>query len=673
MPNCARDVVASHGKWVGEALRVMDESGCRILRSCCRLEPVASDPQIYVLSVAAHWHEFKIVGQPCASRSFPLEGPVNERIDEPTSPFLRANGAQYGRKKRELPDATINGVSASLRVISGQLSALLKSRKVVRRMIASIESRLESEDSEPLAPPSTDLFYFVYLMSPSTADFDKYSFNNPGAKLPIDIELRRTNQDRRVPSLPIPYRRDPIVVHQTLCESSNLQEILWNFSRYKGKKRLTLKENPHFYEHLPCLPEAYGNTFKANAIQDFQHVEKVYVLTDKVGRVYVETQAQDIRAFGNFWIPSNAIIFKDIHGMLEGERHVERSIDATPKIWYRKEHPLPPLPTPPVNSTSVVTMPVWKQVIRLTVDDRDIDIRISTRPLELDDGWLLSQLTTPSTTADEATIFSSGTTADTSTVTSCTSTHFPSDTWTTRQRASAQNSSLVSHAPQEPPRAPLQDVPAHTSAKTFEPPQLHLSERHPSITSPKFQELPTPHRHKLYQHTLLERRVDHPSSPPLQDTLLWHRTHPKNHHEPHYKLRQHILPQRHLNPPSCTPLNDILLSSPKFQELPTPSPPQAVPAHTSPMASKPSLQHASARHSPMTPPAPHELLAPAPPHFVPSHSPTVPRPLQQRAEGEGHAPRQTVVSGTKPGNPTTPAPSSQPRNLNWFRKYVWDY
>ncbi|KAH9955532.1 hypothetical protein BGW80DRAFT_354605 [Lactifluus volemus] len=80
-----------------------------------------------------------------------------------------------------------------------------------------------------------------------------------------------------------PTDGDPIVVHQTLCESSNLQEILWNFSRYKGKKRLTLKENPHFYEHLPCLPEAYGNTFKANAIQDFQHVEKVYVLTDKGG------------------------------------------------------------------------------------------------------------------------------------------------------------------------------------------------------------------------------------------------------------------------------------------------------------------------------------------------------------------------------------------------------
>ncbi|KAH9979612.1 hypothetical protein BGW80DRAFT_1557221 [Lactifluus volemus] len=306
---------------------------------------------------------------------------------------------------------------------------------------------------------------------------------------------------------------DPIVVHQTLGKSSNIQEILWNFSRYKGKKRLTLKENPHFYEHLPCSPEAYGNTFKANAIQDFQRVEKVYVLTDKVGRVYLETQAQDIRAFGNFWIPSNAIIFKDIHGMLEGERHVERTIDATPKIWYRKEHPSPPLPTPPVNSTSVVTMPVWKQVIRLTVDDRDIgidiDIYISTRPPELEDDWLPSQLTTPSATADGLLPF------------------------------------------------------------------------------PQAQSAP--------------------------------------------------------------------------QELQTPAPSQVVRAHTSRAARGPLRLRTSALRSSLAPLAPHELLTPAPPLVLAHTSPTVPRPLQQHAEGEGYAPRQTVVSGTRPGNATRPAPAPSSR------------
>ncbi|KAH9955533.1 hypothetical protein BGW80DRAFT_1450535 [Lactifluus volemus] len=311
-----------------------------------------------------------------------------------------------------------------------------------------------------------------------------------------------------IPSLPIPYHGS-IVVHQTLGKSSNIQEILWNFSRYKGKKRLTLKENPHFYEHLPCSPEAYGSTFKANAIQDFQRVEKVYVLTDKWA-------AQDIRAFGNFWIPSNAIIFKDIHGMLEGERHVERSIDATPKIWHRKEHPLPQLPTPPVNSTSVVTMPVWKQVIRLTVDDRDIDIDIdiyiSTRPPELEDDWILY-----------------------------------------------------------PPSSP-------------------------------------------------------PSSPPPQQ------------------------------PPT------MLLPFPQAQsapqELQTPAPSQVVRAHTSRAARGPPRLRTSALRSSLAPLAPHELLTPAPPHVVLAHtSPTVPRPLQQHAEGEGYAPRKTVVSGTKPGNATRPAPA----------------
>jgi hypothetical protein len=82
-------------------------------------------------------------------------------------------------------------------------------------------------------------------------------------------------------------------------------------------------------------------------------------------------------------------IFSDIHGTLEGERHVEGSIEATPKIWYRKEHPLPLLPTPSVNPTSI---PVWKQVIHLTVNDQDIDICISTNPPEAEGGWVRSDM-----------------------------------------------------------------------------------------------------------------------------------------------------------------------------------------------------------------------------------------------------------------------------------------
>ena len=90
---------------------------------------------------------------------------------------------------------------------------------------------------------------------------------------------------------------------------------MWNFSRFKdAKKRLTLKRNPHFYERLPTLPHLYGSKFQTEPIYTFQH-EKISVLTDNpdlVGRVYVDV-GQKKRAFGNVWIPSNAIIFRGLY------------------------------------------------------------------------------------------------------------------------------------------------------------------------------------------------------------------------------------------------------------------------------------------------------------------------------------------------------------------------
>jgi hypothetical protein len=78
----------------------------------------------------------------------------------------------------------------------------------------------------------------------------------------------------------------------------------------KDAKRLTLKENPHFYKFadLPSSPEAYVGDFKTNPIDNFYHA-KICVLTDKPGRVYLETD-QTTRAFGNVWVPNDAMIFK---------------------------------------------------------------------------------------------------------------------------------------------------------------------------------------------------------------------------------------------------------------------------------------------------------------------------------------------------------------------------
>ena len=92
-----------------------------------------------------------------------------------------------------------------------------------------------------------------------------------------------------------------------------MQEILWNFSRIKDKsRRLTLKQNPHFYVHLPTSPDAYSGDFNVEPVENFRHPDKFYVLTDRPGLMYMNADPYS-RCFGNFWCPNGAIIFKGSH------------------------------------------------------------------------------------------------------------------------------------------------------------------------------------------------------------------------------------------------------------------------------------------------------------------------------------------------------------------------
>ena len=92
---------------------------------------------------------------------------------------------------------------------------------------------------------------------------------------------------------------------------SDVKEILWNFSRYMDKRRLTLKDNPHFYENLPTSADIYVGQFLTDPVETFQQ-KKISVLIDNLGptdQVFLET-AKERRAFGNVWVPKKAFIFK---------------------------------------------------------------------------------------------------------------------------------------------------------------------------------------------------------------------------------------------------------------------------------------------------------------------------------------------------------------------------
>ncbi|KAH9985679.1 hypothetical protein BJV77DRAFT_97427 [Russula vinacea] len=178
-------------------------------------------------------------------------------------------------------------------------------------------------------------------------------------------------------------------------------------------RRLTLRQNPHFYQMLPTLPEAYGGDFRMEPIETFQH-GRVSVLIDNpnnAGRVFLETE-RETRAFGNVWVPNEAIVFKgsyllcrfslsdtsslDVCGNLEGESIIEVAIKGIPNLWCFEER-LPSLAsqmrlsdnwntrTPTVTATKItsakgILIRDWREPIRRMLQSRDVNIRITDKP-----------------------------------------------------------------------------------------------------------------------------------------------------------------------------------------------------------------------------------------------------------------------------------------------------
>ena len=93
------------------------------------------------------------------------------------------------------------------------------------------------------------------------------------------------------------------------ADITDLPEILWNFSHFKDKGRLTLAQTPHFYGDLPRSPEAYKGTFKRNCIEN-RLPDKIFVPTNKSRRVYFNFTG-NWRVF-DVWKAKSTLIFKGL-------------------------------------------------------------------------------------------------------------------------------------------------------------------------------------------------------------------------------------------------------------------------------------------------------------------------------------------------------------------------
>ena len=113
----------------------------------------------------------------------------------------------------------------------------------------------------------------------------------------------------------------PICLHsnpaaEMLPINPRSSEIIWNFTRYEDNRRITLRQNPHFYTGLPGSADAYGAGFSKTSLKDFSAKpnDTIYVLVDKSdpGRVHLEA-ATGNRTFSNIWMPQHVMVFKGMY------------------------------------------------------------------------------------------------------------------------------------------------------------------------------------------------------------------------------------------------------------------------------------------------------------------------------------------------------------------------
>ena len=95
--------------------------------------------------------------------------------------------------------------------------------------------------------------------------------------------------------------------------SPTLPEILWNFSRYNDRARITLEQNPHFYLDCPTDESAYTSLFQRHPVKGpsvgLGHNGTVYVLFDGMSRVFLDI-GLDLRIFCNVWSLNGVLIFR---------------------------------------------------------------------------------------------------------------------------------------------------------------------------------------------------------------------------------------------------------------------------------------------------------------------------------------------------------------------------
>ena len=103
---------------------------------------------------------------------------------------------------------------------------------------------------------------------------------------------------------------------EKLENTTTIPEILWILRHEEDDKRITWKQNPHFYSRLPKEASYFGRNFHHEPLKDddfrealVSHSNPIYILSDKPCRLHLDDTTNP-RVFGNVWQPHHTFILK---------------------------------------------------------------------------------------------------------------------------------------------------------------------------------------------------------------------------------------------------------------------------------------------------------------------------------------------------------------------------
>ena len=123
-----------------------------------------------------------------------------------------------------------------------------------------------------------------------------------------------------------------------------IPEVLWILCH---EKRITWKQNPHFYSQLPKEAPRFDRNFHHDPLKDddfrkaLGHRDPIYILSDKPCRLRLDVT--NPRVFGNVWQPHHKFILKGewisssvSYGL------ILKSVKIFLAFWIQKTISLPP-------------------------------------------------------------------------------------------------------------------------------------------------------------------------------------------------------------------------------------------------------------------------------------------------------------------------------------------